>query len=69
MIVRRAIPSPIVATVKPVVAWVTRRTTARAKIIQLMINPFLSVMADFGVGKLEVSMLRPADLYSFLQRI
>ena len=60
-----AINKPIVATVKPVVAWVTRRITAHPKITELIIKPFLSVIADSGVGKAETSTASE-DFKSFL---
>ena len=39
------------ATVSPVFACETRRTTAIRKITTLLINSFLSVMAEFGSGQ------------------
>lgn len=45
-----AIATPIVDTVSPVCACDTRSTTAHRKIIQLAINPRLSVIASFGSG-------------------
>ena len=45
----------MVATVNPVAACVTRRMTAQAKIIELITKPFISVIADFGVGNVDIS--------------
>ena len=46
-----AINVPIKATVRPVFACETRRTTAIKKITTLLINSFLSVIAEFGSGQ------------------
>ena len=64
IIVTRAIKSPINATVRPVMACVISRTTAVANIIQLIANPFLSLIASFGSGSEEISTFSPLEAES-----
>ena len=42
--------TPMAATVRPVWAWVTSRTTAAAKIALLTAKSFLFSIASFGLG-------------------
>ena len=48
--------TPIVETVSPVWACVINKIIVTQKIVVLTKNPFLSVIADEGVGREEISM-------------
>ena len=59
MSVIAAITTPINATVSPVCACVTRRTTAIRKIIVLTMKSFLFSIASAGLGKVAGSTGSP----------
>ena len=59
--------TPMQDTVSPVCEWLTSRTTAQRKMIQLMIKPLLSVIASEGSGRVDGSIL-PAFSVSSLRK-